>query len=53
MHKLKKTYKVGAKKIRNKRIAEFRAAGSDPKQKKLHFGPSIITNSSFCSVSIL
>ncbi len=30
--------KGGAEKLRLKRIAEFKAAGNDPKQKKLSFG---------------
>lgn len=34
----KNNRKGGAEKLRLKRIAEFKSAGNDPKQKKLSFG---------------
>lgn len=50
MQKLKKNRKGGAEKIRAKRITELKAAGSDPKQKKLQFCTTINTqNGTFIS----
>ncbi|XP_065655491.1 uncharacterized protein LOC136081691 isoform X2 [Hydra vulgaris] len=45
MNKVKTNRKGGAEKIRDKRIAELKAAGSHPKQKKLQFCSTINTRS--------
>jgi len=43
MHKVKINSKEGAEKLRAKRISVFKAARSDPKQKKLQFCTTINT----------